>query len=291
MMSHVISQVKNLSKQYPSFSLKDVSFALKEGVITGFIGRNGAGKTTTLKCIYNLVTPNSGSIVYDGREFTDIEEEAKNDIGLLFGGVDYYPNQKVKTIAQVTSRFYRKWDETLFEKWLKFFDIDQEKKIKNLSNGMKVKFGLAMALSHNAKVLLLDEPTSGLDPVSRDEILDCFLKIAELKKVAILFSTHVISDLDRCADEIVYIKQGEIYFSGVVADFAKSYLHIEGLARSLSESDKAYIGHLVIHAGKFVGIIPQEEKDRFSSYQLSKPNLEEIMLYIERGHEDEESPF
>jgi len=290
-MPETILEVCNLNKQYTNFALKNVSFDLKEGTIYGFIGRNGAGKTTTLKCIYNLVHSDSGDILYQGEKFQSVEVKAKNEIGLLFGGVDFYPNQKAKTIAKVTATFYDSWDQELYLKLLKFFDLNQEKKIKQLSNGMKVKFGLTLALSHGAKVLLLDEPTSGLDPVSRDEVLDCFMKICELKKTTILFSTHVISDLDKCADEIIYIKQGEIYQNSTVSKFKSDYLHIEGSADSLNGINKDNIGRLFIHQGKFSGIILKKQQNDFAQFALREPTLEELMLYIERGHENEETPF
>lgn len=290
-MNKNILEIKNLNKAYPKFNLKDVSFSLKEGTICGFIGRNGAGKTTTIKCIYNFIKRDSGDILYDGEDILKIETKAKNEIGLLFGGVDYYPNQKMKTIASVTSRFYKSWDQELYERLLTFFDLNEDKKIKQLSNGMKVKFGLTLALSHGAKVLLLDEPTSGLDPVSRDEVLDCFLKVCELNKTSILFSTHVISDLERCADEIIYIKNGEIYCQSSVEDFKANYLHIEGAAPSLTPEQKDSIGHISIHQGKFFGIVTKEQKDDFPDYTLKEPSLEEIMLYIERGNENEKTPF
>ncbi|MFA7032449.1 MAG: ABC transporter ATP-binding protein [Bacilli bacterium] len=290
-MNKDILEIKNLNKTYPKFKLKDVSFTLKEGTICGFIGRNGAGKTTTIKCIYNLIKRDSGEILYDGEDILDIETKAKNEIGLLFGGVDYYPNQKIKTIASVTAKFYKSWDQSLYRRLLDFFDLNEEKKIKQLSSGMKVKFGLTLALSHGAKVLLLDEPTSGLDPVSRDEVLDCFIKVSELNMTSILFSTHVISDLERCADEIIYIKKGEIYCQSSVEDFKANYLHIEGLATNLSAEQKENIGHLSIHQGKFFGIVLKEQKDNFPDYILKEPSLEEIMLYIERGNENEKTPF
>jgi len=290
-MNKDILEIKNLNKAYPKFNLKDVSFTLKEGTICGFIGRNGAGKTTTIKCIYNLIKRDSGEILYDGEDILKIETRAKNEIGLLFGGVDYYPNQKIKTIASVTAKFYKLWDQDLYKRLLDFFDLNEEKKIKQLSSGMKVKFGLTLALSHGAKVLLLDEPTSGLDPVSRDEVLDCFIKVSELNLTSILFSTHVISDLERCADEIIYIKNGEIYCQSSVEDFKANYLHIEGLATDLSSEQKEKIGHLSIHQGKFFGIITKEQKDDFPNYVIKEPSLEEIMLFIERGNENEKTPF
>lgn len=290
-MAHTILEVNELNKKYAKFSLKDVSFSLEEGTIYGFIGRNGAGKTTTLKCIYNLVQPDSGDILYEGEDFVKQEIKAKNEIGLLFGGADFYPNQRAKTIAKVTSTFYKTWDHELYQKLLVFFDLNEEKKIKEFSNGMKVKFGLTLALSHGAKVLLLDEPTSGLDPVSRDEVLDCFIKICKSQKTTILFSTHVISDLDKCADKIIYIKNGENFQNSSVEEFKSTYLHIEGRAEQLDRFDKNKIGRLFIHQKKFSGLIERKDKEYFSEFSLQEPTLEELMLFIERGNGNEETPF
>lgn len=283
-------EVRNVSKEYPKFKLEDVSFAIYPGKITGFIGRNGAGKTTTLKCIYQFVKY-AGEIFYCGEPIENDVARAKNEIGLLFGGIDYYPAQKVKTLSKVTARFYDNWDADLFNRLLAYFNIDPEKQIKQLSNGMRVKYNLSVALSHGAKVLLLDEPTSGLDPVSRDELLDCFVRIAKKHNVAILFSTHIISDLDRCADEIVYIQGGRIVDACTVARFKENYLHIEGNVADIRDADKESIGRYHEQGGTFTGIISASERGKYAGFAQTTPSLEEIMLLIERGNEDEESPL
>ncbi len=221
--------VRNLCKTYPGFALKNVSFALKEGAITGFIGRNGAGKTTTLKSLLNFVHPDCGEVLFDDMPFAQHELAIKQRIGFVSGGVDYYPKKKLRTIAQVNRRFYDEWDDEAYRRYLSMFALDENKTPDALSAGMKVKFSLALALSHNARLLLLDEPTSGLDPVSRDDLLDVFLQLADTGKITILFSTHITSDLEKCAQEILYLKQGELVGSGPMEAFVKSYrvLHFE----------------------------------------------------------------
>ncbi|MCQ2797398.1 MAG: ABC transporter ATP-binding protein [Bacilli bacterium] len=290
-MSNTVLELIDVTKRYASFTLDHVSFHADEGRIIGFIGRNGAGKTTTMKAIYGLIEIDEGSIILDGKSVKKDEQDIKNDIGLLFGGIDYYPNQKVKTLTSVTKSFYSNWDEALYRKWLKYFELDEEKRIKELSNGMKVKYGLAVALSHGAKLLILDEPTSGLDPVSRDEVLDCFMKIAKMKGTTIIFSTHVISDLEKCADDIVYIQKGKIVKAATAEEFKSGYLKVEGEVNSLTSSLKDKIGHYREHGNKFAGTIPAEYKNDFASYDVTEASLEDIMLFIERGVEDEESPF
>ncbi len=281
-------KVVSLSKKFATFSLKDVSFEVKKGRINGFIGRNGAGKTTTLKCIAGLSMPNGGDIYYEGRKLEADDLSFKNDLGLIFGGVDFYLNQKLSVITDVTRRFYSSWDEDKYREWISLFSLDQKKKIKELSNGMRVKYSLALALSHHASLLLLDEPTSGLDPVSRDEVLDCFSEIAEKEKAAILFSTHVISDLERVADDITYIKNGEILYTGDIGPFEGGYIHVEGEESSLKEDEKSKIKHLRIKGGRFDGLIGKDEA-LLSPHKESKASLEEIMVAIERGEGNEKT--
>ena len=204
-----IVEVRNLNKTYPAFRLKDVSFDIREGGITGFIGRNGAGKTTAIKCMLNLVHPDSGEIRYFGRLLQDSEAEIKKHLGYSTGTVSWYPRKRIREVIDVEKRFYDTWDEQACRKYLTLFHLDENKTALELSEGMKVKYNLLIALSHRAKVLILDEPTSGLDPFSRDELLTLFKTLKE-EGVAVFFSTHIVSDLEKCADHIVYIAGGEI---------------------------------------------------------------------------------
>ena len=207
-----IIQIRNLNKAYPSFRLNDVSFDINEGEITGFIGRNGAGKTTTIKSMLNLIHPDGGEICYFGKSLSGNETEIKKLIGYSTGTVTWYPRKKLKDIIDVVRRFYDTWDDEAYYKYLGKFGLDENKTAIELSEGMKVKATLLIALSHKAKVLILDEPTSGLDPFSRDELLHLFLGLKK-EGVAIFFSTHIVSDLEKCADSIVYISKGRIVAS------------------------------------------------------------------------------
>ena len=205
----MIAEVQNLVKKYPSFELDHVSFALEAARITGFIGRNGAGKTTTIKSMLNVIHPDSGTISYFGRPFLSNEAEIKKRIGYSSGTVSWYPRKKIKDIVDIVSRFYDTWDESAYRKYLDLFSIDEQKTPLELSEGMKVKVNLMLALSHRAEVLILDEPTSGLDPFSRNELLEVFSGLKD-EGVAVFFSTHIISDIEKCADDIVYISGGKI---------------------------------------------------------------------------------
>ena len=217
-----IVEVRDLGKKYPSFELRDVSFHIEESRITGFIGRNGAGKTTTIKSMLNLIHPDKGEIIYFGKPLIGNEMDIKKHIGYSTGAVNWYPRKKIRDIVDIVSRFYDTWDIGSYRKYLEMFALDESKTPLELSEGMKVKFNLLLALSHKAGVLILDEPTSGLDPFSRSELLDIF---CELKKdsVAVFFSTHIISDIEKCADDIVYISKGKIVSATSKTEFIEKY--------------------------------------------------------------------
>lgn len=277
-------EVKSIGKKYRSFTLKDVSFSLEKGRITGFIGRNGAGKTTVLKLLYALIKRDGGSILYEGEDILTCEKRYKNEVGLLFGGFQFYPGFKLKKITSVLAPFYEKWDQAQYEEYLTLFGLDEEKKVKELSAGMQVKYGLAIALSHGAEILLLDEPTSGLDPVSRDELLDLFENLAQQGK-SILFSTHVISDLDKCADDIVYIQKGSLLAAEPLARFRDRYIAFDGESSLLEKKDRSHFLYLHDHGGRFQAVAKKEDE---AAIPLSsrKATLEEIMIALERGKEE-----
>lgn len=212
-------EVRGLRKTYPAFTLKDVSFDVPQGAVVGFIGRNGAGKSTTLKSILGLVHPDGGHVRFFGQDVRQHEREFKEQIGVVLGGIDFYPKKKVGVITDVTRRFYSNWDEDKYRHYLELFAIDESKRVDQLSSGMKVKYMIALALSHSAELLILDEPTSGLDPVSRDELVELFRRIVADGSRSILFSTHITSDLEKCASHIAFIKDGEMLYDGGVEDF------------------------------------------------------------------------
>ena len=218
--------VKTLSKRYQNFHLQDVSFSLEQGRIMGLIGKNGAGKTTTLKSILNMVKPDAGEITMFGRDFQKDEQSCKQEIGVVFGGIDFYNHKRLSSITEVTRRFYPNWDETAYQKYLTMFELVPSKRVKELSSGMKVKYMLSLALSHKAKLLILDEPTSGLDPVSRDDLLGLFREIVKDGERSILYSTHITSDLEKCADDITYIKDGQLVKSADKTTFINSFKHL-----------------------------------------------------------------
>ena len=284
-----ILRLENVRKTYPSFTLKDVSFEVKPGQIMGFIGRNGAGKTTTLKCIMNLIHYESGKIFAFDNDMIKNELENKQRIGFALSELNYYPNKTIRQLVSVTKRFYKKFDQKKFDEACRLFNLNQDKKLEELSSGMKVKYSVAIALSHDAELLILDEPTSGLDPVSRDEILDIFRQIVKNKDRAILFSTHITSDLDKCASDITYIHDGEIIYSGTKNDFVNSYLFIKDKTFN-KELLNEYIAYKEFD-DRIEGLISPDKKDLFIKNKIEpqEPDLEQIMVYIERSKKENES--
>ncbi|MBQ9942007.1 MAG: ABC transporter ATP-binding protein [Christensenellaceae bacterium] len=271
-----VLEVSGLRKTYPGFLLDDVCFAAKEGRITGFIGRNGAGKSTTLKAMLGMVHADGGSVRFFGKEFESCPRQIKEQIGFVSGGVDFYPHKKLSAITAVTRRFYPAWDDAAYRRLMEKFALDEKKTPAQLSSGMKVKYALVLALSHRARLLILDEPTSGLDPVSREELLEIFLELKD-DGVSILFSTHITSDLDKCADDIVYIRGGQVQAYGELGGFVSRYRVV-----SLREKadDSRYMGVRRVKDG-YRALI--DAKDAAALACDARPaDLESIMVHLEK---------
>ena len=277
--------VQSLTKKYEKFTLDSVSFELEPGYIMGFIGRNGAGKSTTLKSMLGIVHPDGGCVYINGLDFSEHELECKQNVGLVMGEINYYPKKTLRTITSVTRRFYSNWNNEKYESLMKRFGLDETKKVCELSAGMKVKYSLVLALSHEAKLLILDEPTSGLDPVSRDDLLELFQDVIEDGQHSILFSTHITTDLEKCADFITYIKNGRIIASTDRETFADLYRLISGNAEEIDSDLKNELIGLRKHKFGFSAMIKSENVPEGDKFIVHKPSLEDIMVYMERESE------
>ncbi len=280
-------KVTNLCKTYPTFHLDNVTFELPKGYIMGFLGTNGAGKTTTLKSMLNIVHPDSGTVEILGKDMQNNELEIKQNTGLMLGSFEYFPKATLSDITKVYSNFYTNWNESKYREYLKRFDLNETKKVTELSAGMKVKYGLALALSHGAKLLILDEPTSGLDPIARDDLLDLFREIIEDGETSILFSTHITSDLDKCADFILMIKKGKIIANDTKDNLIDNYALISGKKSDLTEELCTKMVGYKKHNLNFKGLIKREDLPKTSDLVVEKPNLEDIMVYFNLEAENE----
>lgn len=206
-----ILRTENLRVEYPSFELKNISFSCSKGEIIGMIGVNGAGKSTTIKAIMQMVSRTDGDIYWKNKKVTRKEISAFREcVGYVGDNDCYYPNIKVGKILHFVSEVYSNWDNDLMEKYIQLFKLDTNKKMKELSTGMRVKLDLLMAMSHHAELYILDEPTSGLDPVVRKEVLDILYDLAKMEGKSVIISSHITSDLEKIADRVLYLVDGEM---------------------------------------------------------------------------------
>ena len=276
-----ILEVNNLNKAYPTFKLENISFSLEPGYIMGFIGSNGAGKTTTLKSIMNLTIKDSGTVRTFDVDFTQNERAVKQKIGFMMGETDYFPKHRLRQITDVVRRFYADWNETAYRDCLRRFSLDENKKVDELSSGMRVKYNLTLAMSHNAELLILDEPTSGLDPVARDDLLELFQELIEDGKRSILFSTHITSDLDKCADFITYIQNGRMVESCSKDDLIAKYRTVKGTAQQLEAIQQQVISFRKNSFG-FQALMETAKVPAGAGLTVEVPDLEDIMVYHEK---------
>lgn len=231
--------VKNLKKEYDKFKIDKVSFSVERGKITGLIGNNGAGKTTVLKCVIGVLQYDFGEIIIDGLMLGHHEEEYKEKIGIVFDSGYFYENLTLEEMKKIISAAYRNWDEEVYQGYLKNYKLDSKLKIETLSQGMKMKYALALALSHNAEILIFDEPTSGLDPKTRQ--LFCEEMIDQKKHGrTILFSTHITSDLDKIGDNIILMDRGRILKEATKQEFLMGESTVEAaMVNLITEGGKA----------------------------------------------------
>lgn len=281
-----ILEVKGLNKDLFTFEIKDVSFDLKYGYIMGFIGPNGSGKTTTIKLIMNLLKKDHGEIKIFGKDHVKFEKEIKDRIGFVYDGSYFYENLSMRNMKEVIAPFYSKWDEDLFNKYMREFGLDPGRKIKKLSKGEKMKYGIALAFSHHADLIIMDEPTAGLDPIMRRELLDILYEIIQDNKKAVFFSTHITTDLEKIADYITFINKGKIEFSKSIEDVGDSFYIVKGDTGVLDSVDKNnFIGNRITNVG-FEALVTDVERirDKYGEQLvIEKPSLEDIMYYHVKG--------
>ncbi len=281
-----ILEIRNLTKKYKNFKLDDISFVIPKGFIMGFIGENGAGKTTTIKLIMNLLQKDAGEIKVFGKENVKHEREIKERIGFVYDDCFYYENLSIRDNGKIIAGFYKAWDWNVFNKYLRKFNLDDKQKVKELSKGMKMKFAIAIALSHKAEFIILDEPTSGLDPVMRRQVLEMLQQVMEDEDVGMLISSHITSDLERIADYITYIKNGKIVFSMSIPELQDEYVMIKGNKNLLREIDRNIIYGLRETPYGFEGItreISKIESGVKKQLVIEKPSIEEIMVAMNKG--------
>lgn len=276
-------EIKGLCKQYEGFALENVSFTLPRGAVMGFIGENGAGKTTTIKSILHLIHRDAGEIRVLGLDNEKDERAVKERIGVVLEDGCFLNTMNARQVDTLMRKAYKSWQSAQFFGFMKRFGIDERKKIKDYSKGMRMKISIAAALSHGAELLIMDEPTSGLDPVVRDEVLDLFYDFMQDESHAILLSSHITSDLDKIADYITFIHQGRIVLSEPRDALLDTYGVLRCTADQLASLDPAAV------RAKRVSTFGCEALVRRGGVPQNWPvepvNIEQIMLFLTRGEE------
>jgi len=272
-------EIKNLCKSYPGFALKNVSFSVPNGLCCGFVGPNGAGKTTTLKSMLGMTLKDSGEISLLGKPDNDLT--AKEDLGVMFDQPYFQEDWTPLDVEKGIRPFYRSWDSGEYRGYLSRFELDPKKKFKDFSRGMKMKLAMAVHLSHNAKLLLLDEPTGGLDPVARDELLDIMREYMVKDERTVLFSTHITSDLERIADLIVYISNGEVSFCGEKDELKSGYCVVRG--GKLPDDKRKYAIGAREHSNGYECLMAMENIGGLPPDTLTeRATIDDVVVYMER---------
>ena len=274
-------EVKNLNKSFKEFSLKNVNIKVPAGKIVGLIGENGAGKTTIIKCVLDAMAKDSGEVKLFGKDYN---YKLKDDVGIVYDDSFINESFTIKDLNLIMKNTYSKWDQRLFYKYIKEFNIPYKKEIKKLSTGMRKKVEIAACISHHPRLLILDEPTSGLDPVIRSEILDMFQEFVEDKNNAILLSTHITSDLEHIADDVIFISKGSIVFDEPLKNVKEDYIVIELTKDEFKNFNKKDITRYKENRNDYQVLIEKKNmKKEYNKYIRNITTLDDIMLLYIRG--------
>lgn len=271
-------KISNLSKKYSDFSLDNISIELPKGCIMGFIGENGAGKSTTIKLILDLIHRDNGNITVLGKDNKKELILIKENIGVVMDECFFPENISAKNINLIMKNIYKTWDEKKFTKLVKNFNLPENKIVKEYSKGMKMKLSIAVALSHDSKLLILDEATSGLDPIVRDEILDVFLEFIQNEEHSIFISSHIISDLEKVCDYITFIHKGKIIFSETKDSLLENYGILKCSLEDFKNIDKSIVKGSRKNSFGVEALVLQDKIK--GNYVIDKASIEDIMLFI-----------
>lgn len=275
--------ISGLKKTYPDFVLDGVSFSVPRGSIVGLIGENGAGKSTTISAALGLIQTESGSVSVLGKE--KLDNEAREQIGVVFDGNNFPENLSPCKISHVMRDIYRSWNDGTFLKLLEKFSVPANKPVKQFSKGMKMKLAIAVALSHDSKLLILDEATSGLDPVVRDDILDLLLEFVQDETHSILVSSHITSDLEKIADYIVFLHKGKVVFSKPKDELIEQYGILKCGAAQFDALDKADLIVCRKMDYEWQALVADREKmqKKYPKALVVPASIDEIMLLYVKG--------
>ena len=277
-------EIKNLTKSYEKFTLKNISMNLPQGCIMGLIGENGAGKSTLIKSMLDLVHRDNGEVLFYGKA---LDSQVKEEIGVVFDTVHFYEMLTPEQINKINALTYQNWNANLYEEYLEKFNLPEKKALKDFSKGMKMKLSIAVALSHNAKLLILDEPTAGLDPIARDELLDIFLDFVQNEEHSILLSSHITTDLEKIADYITFLHEGKLIFTKSKDELLYDYRIVrcgeKDFEKLKSESGAIYRKmdyqyEILLPNGRAL-------ENKYFNCVFERPKIDEIMLMQVKGEQ------
>lgn len=281
-----VIEFRNVVKDYGDFRLDNITFAVPEGCVCGFIGQNGAGKTTTIAMLLDVIGIDSGEVLLFGEPVDGKHEKLREDVGVVFDEMGFHEFLTPKQINKILKNTYKNWNEETFFDYLKKFSLPADKKCGAFSRGMRMKLQIAAALSHNAKLLVMDEPTSGLDPIVRNEILQIFREFETDENHTILLSSHITGDLEKIADEVVFIDGGKIVLAGNKDEILENH----ALVKCSNNDASAISESLVVYKqeGNYGAevLVNDAETCRklYPSMVIEPATLEEIMLnYVNRA--------
>ncbi len=277
-------EIKNVNKKYSDFELRNVKFTLPKGMIMGLIGSNGAGKTTIIKSILNIINYTGNIKIFD-LDIKEKEDEIKEEIGVVLDDMFFPEILTPNDIDNSMKYIFKNWDSKLFNSYLTKFSLNINNPIKTFSKGMRKKLEIATALSHHPKLLILDEPTSGLDPVVRSEILDIFRDFIQNDECSILFSTHITTDLEKIADYITFINDGQIVFTKTCDELLNQYGIVKCMEKEFQKIDKK--DYLKYQKNKYdYEILIENKKDfkkKYSIEVIDKITLDDLMVLMIKG--------
>lgn len=267
-----------ICKEYKDFALRDVSFHVAAGTITGFIGRNGAGKTTTMRILLGLSPYTRGRISFFGADRSGADPAVRARIGVVLDG-GFFDDLTAAQMKQIIASAYPNWSDTDYQRAMDMFSLDQRRKLKTYSRGMRAKYALALALSHRAELLIMDEPTSGLDPLIRRELLEVLRDFMNGGERAVVFSTHITSDLDRIADDVILMDQGKIIFQKDRDQLLEEHRLVRGTHAQLTPEVRNLLSD--VHKTPFgfaaVTAYPEMLRQSVPGIILERPTVEDIM--------------
>ena len=285
-----ILELKDVNKAYPNakFQLKDVSFSIPYGSIVGFIGENGAGKTTTMGTIIGTLKKDSGTIRVFGENIEENRIAIKEEIGVVFDEINFSDHLNITQLSNVLRNVYKNWDEETYFHYLNLFSLPKQEKIEGFSRGMSMKLSIAVALSHDAKLLILDEATAGLDPVAREEMIEIFENYVKNGQHAILLSSHITSDIEKIANELIFIKKGEIILHVNKEDMMDHYAIVTCDKEQFNQLDKQVIISY-LEKVDHMEVLLADKQHVPPSVSLKVGTLDDITLLLMKGEHHERS--